>query len=193
MSGVVVLAAISLCGCGAGSWPAPRAASTTTAASASAAAARSPTVTTDTAARVQRPQPLGPPVGSAQPVEAGGAALTVTVTRLIDPLSGSGAALPAGTRAAGVLVRIANAGPAVYDSSATGDISLVVSSGIVTAVFVPQGGCKTPLQDFDNYITAGEQRSGCVAFAVPASAQIIAIRFSPHASAQGRRTWRVPR
>lgn len=191
VSGVVVLAAVSLCGCGAGSSPARRPASTTTASSASAAAAAGPTVRTDTAARVQRPQPLGPPIGSAQPVQAGGAALTVTVTRLIDPLSGSGAALPAGTRAAGVLVRIANAGPDVYDSSATGDFSLVVSAGVVTAVFVPQGVCKTPLQDFDNYITAGEQRSGCVAFAVPESAQIIAIRFSPHASAQGRRTWRV--
>jgi hypothetical protein len=118
--------------------------------------------------------------------------LTVTIAGLIDPLLGSGAALLPGTRTAGVIVEIANAGPAIYDSSATGDFSLVVSAGVVTPVFAQQGACRTPLRDFDNYITAGEDRRGCVAFSLPAGARILAVRFSPHAAAAGRLTWRVP-
>jgi hypothetical protein len=135
----------------------------------------------------------GSPVGTAQHVDTGGAQLTVRIVRLIDPLSGSGAALAPGTRAAGVLVEIANAGPAAYDSSATGDFALVVPAGAVTPVFAPHGGCQTPLQDFDNDITAGEHRSGCVAFAVPSGARIVGILFSPHASPQGRLAWRASR
>ncbi len=137
--------------------------------------------------------PPGPPLGTPQHVDAGGARLTVTIVKLIDSLRGSGAALMAGTRAAGVLVEIANAGPAIYDSSATGDFSLVVSAGVVTPVFAQQGVCRTSLRDFDNYITAGEDRSGCVAFAVAIGARILAVRFAPHAAPAGRLTWRVPR
>ncbi len=135
----------------------------------------------------------GPPLGAAQHVGAGDSELIVRIAKLIDPLRGSGAALTASTRAAGVLVQIANAGPAVYDSSATGDFSLVVSAGAVTPVFAPRGLCQTPLRDFDNYITAGEHRTGCVAFAVPTGARILAVRFSPHAEPRGTLTWRVSR
>ncbi len=138
-------------------------------------------------------QPSGPPLGTPQHADAAGARLTVTIAKLIDPLRGSGAALMAGTRAAGVLVEIANAGPTIYDSSATGDFSLLVAAGVVTPVFAPQGVCQTPLRDFDNSLTAGEERSGCVAFAVPIGARILAVRFSPHAAPSGRLTWRVPR
>ncbi len=110
---------------------------------------------------------------------------------MIDPLLHSGAALLAATRAVGVLVEIANAGPATYDSSATGDFSLVASAGVLTPVFAPHGVCQTSLQDFDNDIGAGQDRSGCVAFAVAAGARILAVRFSPHAAALGSVTWRV--
>jgi hypothetical protein len=110
---------------------------------------------------------------------------------VIDPLLKSGAALPAGNRAVGVEVTLANAGPTVYDSSATGDFSVVVSGGPVEPVFAPSGVCQTPLNDFDRYITAGEERSGCVAFAVPAKARVLGVRFSPHAQPVGRLTWRA--
>lgn len=136
--------------------------------------------------------PTGAPaVGATQRVDTGGARLSVTVVRVIDPLDGSGAPLPPAARAVGVLVRIANAGPAVYDSSATGDFALVATAGVVTPVLVRRGPCRTPLRDFDNYITAGELRSGCVAFALAATARVLAVRFSPRASARGRLVWRV--
>ena len=131
------------------------------------------------------------PVGAAQPVRSGGAALTVTVRTVIDPLVGSGASLQPGTRAVGVEVAIRNAGPAVYDSSATGDISLAVTRGSVSPVFASAGVCETPDQDFDSYITAGEDRMGCVAFAVPAHSRVLAVRFSPHAQDADRLSWRV--
>ena len=117
----------------------------------------------------------------------------MTAVRLIDPLRNSGAALLSGTRAVAVLVRIANSGPAIYDSSATGDFSVVSSAGVATPVFVPTGICQTPLRDFDNYIVGGDVRTGCVAFAVGSRARVLSVRFSPHAGAAGRLTWRVGR
>ena len=86
-------------------------------------------------------------------------------------------------------MQIRNAGPDVYDSSATGDISVVPSSGAVTPVLATRGPCKTPLEDFDRYITEGEDRVGCVVFAVSRAATIEAVRFSPHAQAAGRLVW----
>jgi hypothetical protein len=123
-------------------------------------------------------------------VRAGASALSVAVVRVIDPLRDSGAALLTGTRAVGVLVRIRNDGPGVYDSSATGDISLVPTAGTTTPVFASRGICQTPLRDFDNYIAAGEVRTGCVAFAIEREAKLLAVRFSPHGQTAGRLAWR---
>jgi hypothetical protein len=129
------------------------------------------------------------PVGAEQQVDAGGARLTVTLRGVIDPLRASGARLAPGTRAVGVLIQIRNAGPRLYDSSATGDVRLVSSEGTVTPVLVTRGVCRTPLNDFDRYITPGEDRVGCVAFAVANGATLDAVWFSPHAQRLGRLTW----
>ena len=115
--------------------------------------------------------------------------MSVKVRLVIDSLKGAGAVLPDGTRAVGVIVQIENAGPAVYDSSATGDFAVVTSSGPVTPLLAKRGICKTPVDDFDRYITAGEDRVGCVAFAIPIGATVTEVRFSPHAQAKGRLVW----
>jgi hypothetical protein len=122
-------------------------------------------------------------------VKTAGATVVVTINRLIDPLRDSGASLLPHTHAVGVLVRIRNDGPAVYDSSATGDFSVEPSTGSAAPVFAPSGRCQTQLRDFDNYITAGEVRDGCLAFSVTNGARITAVRFSPHAHVAGRVTW----
>jgi hypothetical protein len=108
---------------------------------------------------------------------------------VIDPLQNTGASIPPGRRLVGVLVRVLNHGPAIYDSSATGDVSLATSSGGADASFVPHGVCQTPLRDFDNEISPGVARSGCVAFSVAAHAKVLAVRFSPHGGAAGRVSW----
>jgi hypothetical protein len=128
-------------------------------------------------------------VGTTLRVHAGDATLSVTVSKLIDPLRGSGASVPAGAHAVAAMVSVLNHGPALYDSSATGDFSLETSKGEAPPTFVSQGICQTPLRDFDNEISPGEARSGCVAFAVAAGAKIIAVRFSPHGSVAGRVQW----
>ena len=143
---------------------------------------------TRTAPAAIRDDPL-PAVGVSQQVRTRGAALTVTLRQVIDPLTGSGAVLQNGIRAVGVIVQIRNAGPQIYDSSATGDFSVLVSSGYVTPVLATQGVCKTPQQDFDRYITAGEDRVGCVVFAIPDRAALDAVTFSPHAQAKGHLRW----
>jgi len=130
-----------------------------------------------------------PAVGIAQRVHTSGASLTVTLTRVIDPLRASGADLPPHTRAVGVIVQIRSFGPALYDSSATGDISLMSSAGITTPALATRGICRTPLNDFDRYITTGEHRTGCVVFIVADGATLDAVRFSPHAHRLGRLTW----
>jgi len=60
-------------------------------------------------------------------------------------------------------------------------------------MFAPHGECRTQLRDFDNYISAGEIRDGCVVFDVSNHAHVRAVRFSPHAEAAGRVTWTVRR
>jgi len=130
-----------------------------------------------------------PRVDMAQSVFTEGAGLLVMLRAVIDPLTGSGARLPAGTRAVAVLVQIRNGGPAVYDSSATGDFAVIPSSGIATPVLATRGLCKTPQEDFDRYITAGEDRVGCVVYAVPDGATVSEVRFSPHARSAGRLVW----
>jgi hypothetical protein len=136
-------------------------------------------------------KPSGVGVGATQAVHAGSSRLSVRVPRVMDPLRDSGVALPPGERAVGVLVRIRNHGPAVYDSSSTTDISLASSKGAGTPVFAPQGVCETPLRNWDNYIVAGEITSGCVTFAVGSGAKVTAVRFSPHGHAAGRVSWRI--
>jgi hypothetical protein len=125
----------------------------------------------------------------AQTARAGGALLQVAVTRLIDPLTGSGAAVLPGHRAVAAMVTIRNIRGATYDSTASGDWSIASAAGPGAPLFVGQGTCQTPLTDFESLIGAGEQRSGCVAFSVPARAQIVAVRFSPHSRAAGRVSW----
>ncbi len=195
-AGVAALAAaVMLCACGSSSGGASSSSAPGPSATASATATSTSTDAQQTATAPargrSRPATATPAIGVTQHVSTRGANLDVTITRLIDPLRGSGAALLSGTRAVGVLVRIANNGPAIYDSSATGDFSVVSSTGVVTPVFVPNGICQTPLRDFDNYIVGGDVRTGCVAFAVGSHARIVAVRFSPHAGAAGRLTWRA--
>ncbi len=144
-----------------------------------------------TQSTVTSPPTTAPAVGTAQRIAAGATGLTVTLLRVIDPLRDSGAALLPGSRAVGVMLRIVNHGPGIYDSSATGDVSILGSSGTATPVFAQSGVCQTPLRDFDNYISPGEKRIGCVAFSLPTGARLLTVRFSPHAKAAGRVSWSV--
>ncbi len=136
--------------------------------------------------------PAGRPFGVTQRVKARGATLAVTVTEMVDPLRGSGAALLAGTRAVGVFVRIRNGGPGIYDSSSTGDVSVVPSSGAASVAAASRGRCMTMDRDFDNQISPGETRSGCVTFALAAGARVVAVRFQADGGGAGAARWRSP-
>jgi hypothetical protein len=129
-------------------------------------------------------------VGATQQVNAGSSTLSVTVTRVLDPLTASGAALLPGTRAVGVMVVIRDERGATYDSTASGDWSVISSRGAASPLFIKQGVCQTPLTDFESLIGVGEERSGCVGFSVPRGAPILAVRFSPHARTPGSVAWR---
>jgi hypothetical protein len=134
-------------------------------------------------------QRAGPRIGQTQHADTSGTTLSVTITRVIDPLRDSGASLPPGTRAIGVEAVVANDGPGGYDSSSTGDFSAVASTGAARPLFAAAGVCATPLRDWDNEISPGETRNGCVAFSLPAKAHVLEVRFSPHALADGRVIW----
>lgn len=142
-------------------------------------------------ARHHRTASAGARIGQTQHVHASGTTLSVTISRVIDPLDGSGASLPPGTRAIGVEAVVADDGPGGYDSSSTGDFSVIGSTGAARPVFAPAGACQTPLRDWDNEISPGETRNGCIAYSLPKDAKVIAIRFSPHALAHGRVSWAV--
>lgn len=129
-------------------------------------------------------------MGSALPVHAGRSTLLVTVARVLDPLTGTGSALLPGHRATGVQVTIRVVAGATYDSTASGDWSLLASAGLASPLFVRQGVCQTQLADFESLIGVGESRDGCVAFTVPRHARILSVRFSPHSRARGTVAWR---
>jgi hypothetical protein len=129
-------------------------------------------------------------VGTPLRVHAGTSTLLVTVTRVLDPLTGTGSALLPGHRATGVQVTIRAAAGATYDSTASGDWSILTTAGLASPLFVKQGVCATPLADFESLVGVGESRDGCVAFSVPRHARIVSVRFSPHSRARGTVAWR---
>lgn len=136
------------------------------------------------------PRPRGAPIGATQHVDAGTSTLLVTVSKVLDPLLGTGSSLLPGHRASGVQVAIHVVSGATYDSTASGDWSIRSTAGLASPLFVKEGVCATPLADFESLIGVGEARDGCVAFSVPRHARIISVRFSPHSRAKGSVAWR---
>ena len=167
--------------------------SSSSSASATTTAGPSATTTASTSAPAPPPRrrrPRGAPVGAALRVRAGTSTLLVTVARVLDPLSGTGSAPPPGSRATGVQVSIRGVTGATYDSTASGDWSILTTAGLASPLFVKQGVCETPLADFESLIGVGQSREGCVAFSVPRRARILSVRFSPHSRARGTVAWR---
>jgi hypothetical protein len=123
-------------------------------------------------------------------VHTDGTDLTVTILRVLG-LSDTGSSMLPGTRQVGVELRIANQAGATYDSTSSGDVSLVLSHGDSEPLDVRRGTCETPLVDFESIVSAGSVRSGCVAFSVPRGAHVIGVRFSPHSRPPGTLTWQV--
>jgi hypothetical protein len=175
-------------GCG-GSAHSPTGSSATTSSSPSSSSITTATTSTSPASR-RRPRPRGAPVGAALRVHAGTSTLLATVSEVLDPLTGTGSALLPGHRASGVRVAIRTVAGTTYDSTASGDWSLLTTAGLASPLFVKQGVCQTPLADFESLIGVGESRDGCVAFSVPRHARILSVRFSPHSRARGSVAWR---
>jgi len=183
---LAVVAVAALAGCGGGSGSSSSGAVTTSA------------TTTNTTTRAGPRKPRRPgrlpahaaPVGRTQRVRAGSSTLSVTVTRVYGSLTGTGASLLPGTHAAGVQLMIHDDGGATYDSTASGDVSVITSSGMAAPLFIKQGVCQTQLTDFESLIGVGETHAGCVAFAIPGAARVVGVRFSPHSRAPGSVTWR---
>jgi hypothetical protein len=189
------VAGLALCACGATSTTSTiptTSASTTTAHTRTAPPPGHRRRTTPPRRNVSPSAARAPGVGRAQRTRALGTTLVVTVTSVLDPLRGSGASVPPGTTPVGVEVSVRNAGPGGYDSSATGDFSLLSAAGPAAPAFVSKGPCQTQDRDFMNAISAGELRTGCVSFALPNGQKPTSVRFSPDGGRAGHRvTWSV--
>jgi hypothetical protein len=203
LGGALLLTAAALSGCGSGSGSG----SGGSGARGGSASSAAPTTTSLTATgkrtahpphrgghATPRPKgpkgPTGPPVGRVQNVITHGSHLTVTITHVI-ALTATGSTLLPGTRQVGVQLTIDNHGPQTYDSTASGDVSVVLSSGQAAPLDVRRGPCETQLVDFESEIFPGDIRQGCVGFSVPRSAKIVAARFSPESRPPGTLTWRT--
>jgi hypothetical protein len=183
----VVAGAVALGGCGGAS---SSSSSVPVSSSVSSSATRSPAARNRRPRHRRRPRLRGAPIGTAQHVDAGSSTLTVTVTRVYGSLAGTGAALLPGTHAAGIQLTIRTDAGSTYDSTASGDVSAITSSGTAAPLFIKQGPCQTQLTDFESLIGVGETHSGCVGFTVPHGARVVGVRFSPHSRAPGSVTWR---
>jgi hypothetical protein len=138
-------------------------------------------------------RPTGTRVGVRQRVPATGTSLVVTVSKVTDPLRGSGAKVPAGMNPVAVLVEVRNAGPGGYDSSYTSDFSLLYPGGHAIPVFAPAGVCKTMVQDFMNELGPGESRTGCITYLVPRGKAPTVVRLAPDGGMAGHSVaWVVP-
>lgn len=188
---VTMALGLVLVGCG-GSGSSGTGSATSTGAATAPAATTTSTTSTRSHVRHQRPRRVvhGPRVGARQGVHIDGTYLTVTVLRVLG-LTNTGSPTLPGTRQVGVELRIANQAGATYDSTASGDFSLVLSAGQSEPLDIRRGVCETPLQDFESIVSAGSVRSGCVAFSVPKRARVIGVRFSPHSRPRGALTWRA--
>jgi hypothetical protein len=167
---VILAGGLVLCACGSSN--------TVTATDGIAPGTRPSTLATTAPAISPAPKP-GTPVGVTQRVPATGTALVVKVAKVIDPLLGSGAKVPAGMVPVGVLIDVRNAGPSGYDSSYTSDFSLRTAAGRATPVYVPRGACQTYVQDFMNALGVGESRTGCVAYLVPRGKPPTTVTLAP--------------
>jgi hypothetical protein len=135
----------------------------------------------------------GVPLGTTERVPAAGTTIVVTVKKVIDPLTGSGAKVPAGTVPVGVVISARNAGPGGYDSSATSDFTLLSGHRTAMPVYVPAGTCQTYVQDFMNEVGRGQERNGCIGYAVPRGDPPTTVRFAPDGGTAGRtRSWTLP-
>ncbi len=192
---VTVVCGLSVVACG-GSGPSGGSSSTGSGTSTGAATAPATTTATTSSAhggahhKRARRVVHGPRVGARQGVHIDGTYLTVTILRVLG-LTNTGSPTLPGTRQVGVELRIANQAGATYDSTASGDFSLVLSAGEAEPLDIRRGVCETPLQDFESIVSAGSVRAGCVAFSVPRSARVIGVRFSPHSRPRGALTWRA--
>lgn len=178
---LVLAAALVLSSCGSS---APKAPAVSTLSRSSPALGATP--------RGEPTHPPGIPVGTSQRVGANGTTLVVDVTKVIDPLRGSGARVPAGMNPIAVLVTVRNAGPSPYDSSYTSDFSLLYPGGHALPVFAPAGVCKTLVQDFMNQLAASVTRTGCIAYLVPAGKPPTTVRLAPDGGTTGHSaSWAV--
>jgi hypothetical protein len=198
---VAVALAVGVSGCGGSGSPSPTRSVTSATRSGTSATRTSTSTSTSTttgshrAGSPHRPHRRrrtvsGPPVGARQEVHTGGSDLTVTILRVLS-LGETGSPVLPGTRQVGVELRIANQAGATYDSTSSGDVSLVLSHGAGTPLDVRRGPCETMLVDFESIVSAGSVRSGCVAFSVPRGARVTGVRFSPDSRPPGTLTWRV--
>jgi hypothetical protein len=194
----VASAGLAACGGSGSARPSTAGASPSTATSApttSTASARGRSPGNGPASRARprqprRPSVHGPKVGTTQSVHAYGAFLHVTVTGVGAVAPGDAATLP-GTRGVAVAVRIADEAGATYDSTASGDFSVIVSRGQTAPLDIRAGACETQLVDFESHLYSGDVRTGCVGFSVPRHARVLGVRFSPHARPPHSVTWRI--
>jgi hypothetical protein len=193
-----VVAGLALVGCGGSGAPGAGSgsdsATATGAVTAGGAGGGTATTSTARATAPRTARPVrgvhGPPVGARQAVHTDGADLTVTILRVLR-LQATGSPVLPGTRQVGVMLRVADQQGATYDSTASGDVSLVLSEGRGEPLDVRRGPCETQDVDFESIVSAGSVRTGCVAFSLPRRARVLGVRFSPHSRARGRLTWRT--
>jgi hypothetical protein len=196
----IIAAAVGIAGCGGHGAAASHTAADggqapiTTTGSVTSASATS-TTASGHAQRHHRADPAAvtvhaPKIGTTQSVHAFGSFLHVTVTS-ISAVSRGDASPPPGYRGVAVQLRIADEAGQTYDSTASGDLSVIVSHGISAPLDIRAGACETQLVDFESHLYSGDVRTGCVGFSVPRHARVLGVRFSPHARPHGAVTWRT--
>jgi len=118
--------------------------------------------------------------------------LDVAVQRVVAPIPSGSTSPDPDMRFIGVLVKVHNAGRAIYNGETYGDGTLTTRSGLgLKHDVVIDGVCAS--DQFLKALGPGDTRQGCFVFQIPMSAKPGEVRFIPDGGfAREAGSWRVP-
>ncbi len=133
-----------------------------------------------------------PTLGSVVRVATRTTALDVSVQRVVAPIPSGSTSPDPDKRFIGVLVKVHNAGHAIYNGEVFGDGTLSTASGLsLQHDVVIDGVCAS--EQFLKALAPGDTQQGCFVYQIPLNAKPGEFRFLPDDGyAREAASWRVP-
>lgn len=163
---VLTVSVLALAGCSSSSKP----------------AASTPAGTTGTTASAPAAAPASHPgLGASQTLKFAGGTATMTVLKVVDPVTPKNGSEPAGIRDVAVQVRIVGDGPAAFTSGLMSTLHGFDANGQAIDVHAEWPTSAGPELDVVTGVSvaAGDTQSGFITFEVPTGAKLARLQYTP--------------